>query len=949
MRKLFITGLFSVFCVLILFAQGKVNPNYHYVKGHYRNGTYIQGHYRTNPNSTNRDNYSTRGNTNPHTLQPGWIQPDNNPLPSYSVPSYTPSTYTRSDYFPASNFNTTPSNSSFDGLLNNLRYTNNYTEPSYPSSTYSYYTVDLSAGERIIEYRNGRDEFNVATPAKIAFKKNLIYYSFDPYENEIKETVGGAEGKLLLNGPYRFYDSDGVLRIAEHYRKGLKHGKSTVYDTDGNVLSKEEYNYGKLVYQKFADEDGIVFEVFGELFQPGTRMNLYKNGALFKKIETIRLNYDKHTQYDLHTQNKLIEYSLLDDELHGTLRQYQSDGQTLAEVANYKNGLRNGETRLYNLNGKVSEKFNYVDDVKNGPFEIYNENGTLSMKGSLVNGLPHGQVINYNALGKLDFIAGYDNGKKEGIYKAYDNGKLMVSGKHSNGEPDGRWDYYWKDSSNYYPVQWVTFQNGTRHGPFREIRHDSVLVGTYKNGNLEGDFKAYQPLTLWIFGTPPKNLDEDEILCSGRYRDGLKTGHWKFHSRTGVLLYEGDYWNDLKHGEWRYYLERFAMPNGEDVPYAGQLYKIENFLNGKLSGRTERLAYLYQTPVMCDTSIGTVNPLDTCFQLEYHKVHEITYYKNDELHGPIEWRNAEGQIVKKGEYRNGQRQGRWLEIQNAPLDSTKVYRIEGNFEADELNGYYNKYDNANDALLVSGNFINDQKDGIWKEFFPGTKRVSALTHYKDGQKTSMKYYNYDGELYLNASYRDGFMTRIEKMDTVQNRLKSRFDIQSFDQGTYVLNFTVFADSVYTFQVRYSPGYREPESDPFFFVGTFSFLKEASPDAVQFDGPSGLTDKNGRILAEGAFSNNRLQGEWRYYYHEQNILRLVQYENGAIVEERYHRLDSHKPYSGKFTVRTPQEGGYLVIKIKKGLRHGPTLQYNQNGQLVKKIKYKEGKKVDSGND
>lgn len=44
----------------------------HYVSGYVRsNGTYVGGHYQTNPNVTRNDNYSTRGNMNPHTGEPG--------------------------------------------------------------------------------------------------------------------------------------------------------------------------------------------------------------------------------------------------------------------------------------------------------------------------------------------------------------------------------------------------------------------------------------------------------------------------------------------------------------------------------------------------------------------------------------------------------------------------------------------------------------------------------------------------------------------------------------------------------------------------------------------------------------------------------------------------------------------------------------------------------------
>ena len=44
----------------------------HYTTGHTtKSGTYVQGHYSTNPNGTKNDNYSTRGNVNPHTGEAG--------------------------------------------------------------------------------------------------------------------------------------------------------------------------------------------------------------------------------------------------------------------------------------------------------------------------------------------------------------------------------------------------------------------------------------------------------------------------------------------------------------------------------------------------------------------------------------------------------------------------------------------------------------------------------------------------------------------------------------------------------------------------------------------------------------------------------------------------------------------------------------------------------------
>ena len=65
--------------------------NDHYVSGYTRSdGTYVQPHYQTNPNGTRDDNYSTQGNVNPYTGQPGTKPADDayGRQPSWTTPTY---------------------------------------------------------------------------------------------------------------------------------------------------------------------------------------------------------------------------------------------------------------------------------------------------------------------------------------------------------------------------------------------------------------------------------------------------------------------------------------------------------------------------------------------------------------------------------------------------------------------------------------------------------------------------------------------------------------------------------------------------------------------------------------------------------------------------------------------------------------------------------------------
>lgn len=61
------------------------------VDGYYRkDGTYVAPYHRTDPNSTRTDNWSSQGNVNPYTGQPGTVNPYSPPPPPAPYQPYNP-------------------------------------------------------------------------------------------------------------------------------------------------------------------------------------------------------------------------------------------------------------------------------------------------------------------------------------------------------------------------------------------------------------------------------------------------------------------------------------------------------------------------------------------------------------------------------------------------------------------------------------------------------------------------------------------------------------------------------------------------------------------------------------------------------------------------------------------------------------------------------------------
>jgi hypothetical protein len=75
MRKLFVL-LIAASLTAAAFGKGRSGSSSHGVRGYTRkNGTYVAPHRQTNANKTQRDNWSTKGNSNPHTGKQGTKAP----------------------------------------------------------------------------------------------------------------------------------------------------------------------------------------------------------------------------------------------------------------------------------------------------------------------------------------------------------------------------------------------------------------------------------------------------------------------------------------------------------------------------------------------------------------------------------------------------------------------------------------------------------------------------------------------------------------------------------------------------------------------------------------------------------------------------------------------------------------------------------------------------------
>ena len=190
------------------------------------------------------------------------------------------------------------------------------------------------------------------------------------------------------------------------------------------------------------------------------------------------------------------------------------------------------EEQLKNINGKLC-----AEDGKPFSGRIKETSGDYTNIYSYKSGELHGLNVSYYK-DNIKEIGHWKDGKQNGLFQLYtEEGILVDNAKFKEGERDGLTEQFYSDT-----------------GKLR-------VSGNYKNGVLDGEFKAYYP---------NGNL-QGEVT----YKNGEMNGEFKeYHENKNIRL-SGSYKNSLQEGEWKSYLED------------GTLETIVNYKDGELNGLKE--------------------------------------------------------------------------------------------------------------------------------------------------------------------------------------------------------------------------------------------------------------------------------------------------------------------------------------------------------------------------
>lgn len=368
------------------------------------------------------------------------------------------------------------------------------------------------------------------------------------YENGQLKTEGHRENNML-EGPWYFYRESGKLERIINYKADVKNGVEDIFSAEG--LLTERYNY---VANK----------------KEGKAFFYYADGTVSKELEFVNNKEEgKAIEYGtdgriitflaykdgfLRTQEKVNRYSSKGEKI-GKWIEFYSNSNRVKEEGNYSNGKRNGLFKIFDKKGHLDRIETYKNGVlqEDSAAEILDvkkelgQDGKIKSIGSYANGKKQGIFREYNSDGEIIASSVYKNdvkvgegvitgsGKYIGSWKIYyPTGELRAEGEYEEGKKNGKWKYYFitgelEQKGNYKnnlpSGEWVWYFKN------REIKRQEY----YRKGREDGESIEYD--------------EQNRIVNSGNYVDGLRTGSWFL--TTGDYEEEGEYIDDEKNGKWK--------------------------------------------------------------------------------------------------------------------------------------------------------------------------------------------------------------------------------------------------------------------------------------------------------------------------------------------------------------------------------------------------------------
>ncbi|MGL2964564.1 toxin-antitoxin system YwqK family antitoxin [Flavobacterium sp. RSB2_4_14] len=166
-------------------------------------------------------------------------------------------------------------------------------------------------------------------------------------------------------------------------------------------------------------------------FDHGKEIGLFKffddtkAGTIIATRDFNKTDNSCYTIFYNQNKNKVSEGKVVNKQFEGEWKFYHEDSPAIMTTEHYKIGKLTGVRKVFYKSGKIAEETTYKDGIKNGGYKKYAENDVVLEETIYVNGEYDGLAIFRNPDNQITGQGNFKNGKKVGMWKLLEKGKLI--------------------------------------------------------------------------------------------------------------------------------------------------------------------------------------------------------------------------------------------------------------------------------------------------------------------------------------------------------------------------------------------------------------------------------------------------------------------------------------------------------------------------------------------
>lgn len=205
-------------------------------------------------------------------------------------------------------------------------------------------------------------------------------------------------------------------------------------------------------------------------------------------------------------------YSYKDGELNGLNVIYYKD--SIKELGHWKEGKQNGLFQLYTEDGILIDSANFKNGERDGLTEQYfSSTGKLRVSANYKEGILEGEYKVYYPDGTLQGEVSYKNGEMNGEFKEYyENGNLWTRQEFKDNISEGIYEIYYEDGTPQLKAKIkegivIEEKRFNRDGTLYDEDDDRVIISESVDNNFDDISFSENKEEITI-----TEIDEDEII-----------------------------------------------------------------------------------------------------------------------------------------------------------------------------------------------------------------------------------------------------------------------------------------------------------------------------------------------------------------------------------------------------------------------------------------------------